>query len=698
MNWRGLLISNIPWPILLLLNKFFFQLDGSEATALILWYYFLFLLGMLFFPVVASLFPKAIDRGYSLSKGISLLFLFWINWIGTSVGIFQFNESGLFLSLFILLLFTHLKSNADLFDLLEENFKKILTIEISFFILFIFFLIVNSFHPEIYFGEKAMDFNLLNFMTRTEVMPPEDPWFAGKLMNYYYFGYYIFSGLIKMSGAKLDLGYALSMATIPALFGASLFSLLLAVTKRVKYSLFGSTFIVLGSNWKSVSAILVDKVQPNISYFWSTTRVFPGNAFAEYPVWSFLFSDLHPHVMAYPFSLMFLTFFYFHYQNQLGKNLFVYFFFSLCWGGILGLNTWDTLFYSLFISLFFIIDISLSRNKFREKYISWSKLLGISILGPILFYPLFKTLGTGRPFFLSFWKGEGIPWSSYLDHQGHWFLIIALFFIPLFLTKIRKRKVKAAGHSFLFKYFLALIFVIFITNHIVIFDRINTIFKFHNQIYILLGLLAMSGLRYSPFFMKKFNRRFVFIFLTVFCSLSLLGTFFQIKAINSYRPFGGRGSTLHGAEYLKRMNSEDYSLVQWFRKNVQGTPVLVEKYSKSFDKKGARISTHTGLPTYLGWDNHVFIRGAKRSAIRSRQREIDFVFNSIDPVSVHSFLIKKNISFVIIGKLERRHYKKKGLVKFNQYERLFHSLFKNGDSQIFGVGNYQDYIFPQIKN
>ena len=42
-------------------------------------------------------------------------------------------------------------------------------------------------------------------------------------------------------------------------------------------------------------------------YFWATSRVIAPNAINEYPFWSFLFADLHAHVLALPFTAAFVA-------------------------------------------------------------------------------------------------------------------------------------------------------------------------------------------------------------------------------------------------------------------------------------------------------------------------------------------------------------------------------------------------------
>ncbi|MCG4627878.1 DUF2298 domain-containing protein, partial [Anaerostipes hadrus] len=69
--------------------------------------------------------------------------------------------------------------------------KQVLTVEKLFYGTTALFLVLRSCQPEIFWGEKPMDFTFLNYFIRLEQLPPQDPWAAGHVMQYYYFGTYL---------------------------------------------------------------------------------------------------------------------------------------------------------------------------------------------------------------------------------------------------------------------------------------------------------------------------------------------------------------------------------------------------------------------------------------------------------------------------------------------------------------------------
>ncbi len=217
-----------------------------------------------------------------------------------------------------------------------------------------------------YGGEKPMDFAYLNAMIKSTWFPAYDPWFAGGFINYYYFGQLITATLIKFSGIVPEVAYNLALPTFFALLGAGAFSaafnltctvianhkaakqspsnleiatsqkMLLAMTKPAIFAgllavlfvavignlgqiiLIGQTLMKIGAgNLDAPGAILASifagawrVIADGASFdvplgwwYWNATRTIP-DTINEFPFFTFLYGDLHAHLMALPFTML----------------------------------------------------------------------------------------------------------------------------------------------------------------------------------------------------------------------------------------------------------------------------------------------------------------------------------------------------------------------------------------------------------
>ena len=74
---------------------------------------------------------------------------------------------------------------------------------------FLFFAAVRAWSPEIYWGEKPMDFAILNSLLRCELLPPPEPWFSGTTLSYTYFGHFLVAAFAKALGVHPALAFNL---------------------------------------------------------------------------------------------------------------------------------------------------------------------------------------------------------------------------------------------------------------------------------------------------------------------------------------------------------------------------------------------------------------------------------------------------------------------------------------------------------
>ncbi len=625
------------------------------------------LFGVLWTPLFAKIFSLLPDRGYALAKIFALFIFVYFAWLINFVYPDIFSKNGL--SFFLSLNIASLLYMASKREKPNIGIKQVLLSEGIFLIFFVFVLMQFGFHPDFYNGEKPMDMNLLSYFYRWEGGTIEDPWFSGERLHYYYFGYLTYASLAKVTGVSSTLAYPLALATSMGAMASILFSMFSFLTEKVKRGFFLSLIFMLATNIKTIWLFLQN---PNfdLSKFWQVSRVFKEGEFAEFPLWSFLFGDLHPHVMAYPLTISGILVilyglkhlkvqkdtFKVHYVGNLWGFGFVAAFF---YGSLLAVNGWDFLLMSLLYSLLYI---GLAANERRLKFLI--PLFLIHCLGLLLFFPMYFQYQSGKELILSFYRGQGNQLFSYFLFSGHWLLI--------FLIALRgKRKESLFQYSGIL---ILLLGVIILLENIVFIDRINTIFKGLTTINYLIGIVCLAMLGSS-------KRRTLVIIGLILClpSLSLF------IGVSQNHAFGENRFTLNGYRYLEKVDLDRYQLVDWIQNNIRGTPTILEGHSSSFDYNGASISALTGLPSYLGWENHVAIRGQKWPKIFRRKGFVEKVYQSPDALQVHNELVQEGIEYVVLGKYERSKYRSIGTAKFNQYKELFYPVGKFGDTILYKI-------------
>ena len=203
-------------------------------SAVIVWWFLLFMIGIGFMPLTSYIFRDFKDRGWLFSKMIGLFLSAWILFCLVVPGILPFDgRTAVLVTVFVsaalyvvqyLLIFRTGKNTADGRDkdnrsgrsntlLLKSIFPTergawtlIACEEAMFLGLMLIAIYVIGFKPAAYGTEKFMDYAFISAMERSTVLPFEDPWFAGEAVNYYYGGQYIAAFLMKMSG--MGAGYA----------------------------------------------------------------------------------------------------------------------------------------------------------------------------------------------------------------------------------------------------------------------------------------------------------------------------------------------------------------------------------------------------------------------------------------------------------------------------------------------------------
>lgn len=287
------------------------SLPPDQLAEVARWLALLALSGALARPVVLRLMPGE-GSGWILGKLLGWLVVGWVPWILASLHILPFGSASMtgFLALALLAVWTGLG---------PRDLRGFLTVEAAFLLFFWLGLAVRLQAPDLTGLEKFTNMGFLAAAMRSEVMPPQDAWYAGYTLNYYYVGQAMVGAWGNLAGIAADHTYQLAMATLFALLALATYQLVAQLTapwgKRLS-AVLGSTGAVLavyGGNGHSVLYQLFRSWMPTTKseFFYPDSTRFIGfdpatldKAFTEFPAYGFIAGDLHAHVVATPLFML----------------------------------------------------------------------------------------------------------------------------------------------------------------------------------------------------------------------------------------------------------------------------------------------------------------------------------------------------------------------------------------------------------
>jgi YYY domain-containing protein len=235
-----------------------------------------------------------------------------------------------------------------------QGLKEVWKWELLFLACFLFMLNIRYINPSVSYAEKFMDHAFLASIMRNPVAPPLDPWFAGGTLNvYYYMGYWAFGIIGILSGVPSNIVFNLVLPTVFALSAVSMYALGHLLLSRFRWLLLG-TFLIVNPSF----VFEVVRRTPADTLFWNSTRTIP-NAINEYPLFSFLWGDVHPHLLGL-FNQVFLVFLLVFALKRWASltrqgRYIIAGLTALSLGAMPIINTWDVLIYAPLFILFSLI-------------------------------------------------------------------------------------------------------------------------------------------------------------------------------------------------------------------------------------------------------------------------------------------------------------------------------------------------------
>lgn len=507
----------------------------------------------------------------------------------------------------------------------------------------------------------------------------------------------------------------------------------------------------------------------------------------EFPFFSFLLGDLHPHVLAIPFGLLAvsvaLNLFLGGWRGEInlfGARLNIapqgFLTSALVLGGLAFLNTWDILVAAALIVSAFIF------YRAREDGWNWSRLedlillaLPLGLFSLLLYFPfhlgfssqaggilpnfMYPTRGAHLwvmwgtlfipifAFLIYLWHGEKIPanWKlgillslaitfslSLLTLLTGWLgSIIEKPFVEMFLasqnmtapqylaaTSLRrlshiggpltllallvpalaflfsklpnyqlpntnyepnaKRNTELATRFSLLLLTLGILLVLapeFVYLRDQFGYRINTVFKFYYQAWILFSLVASFGaatlLQKLDF---KANIAFrIVIGLVIFVGL-LYPAFGLLTKTNNFKPTFG--FNLNDFDRFQRENPDDAAAIQFLLTAPDG--IVAEAIGDGYSAYG-RVSMYTGLQTVLGWTWHEAQWRGGFEPQGARREDITRLYTTARWDEAQGIIQQYNIRYIFIGAIERVSMR----VNEEKFKLFLKPVFQQGNTIIY---------------
>jgi YYY domain-containing protein len=821
----------------------------------VIWYIVIALAGWLAFPLAYRLLSFLPDRGLALARPLGLLLWGYLYWLLVSLHLLQNDTGGVFFALLLVAALSALTlrggAQSELAAWLRARGKLVLTTELLFLAAFAAWAVVRAAVPDASGTEKPMELAFINAILRSPTFPPSDPWLSGYAISYYYFGYVIVAMLARFTATAGAVAFNLALASWFALTALAayglLYNLLSGRMPQVEkdppasyrlWALLAPLFLLIVSNlqgflemlharglfwgqsaqngwqssfwrWLDIQELTRPPVEPfswipdrvGGIWWWRASRVLQDYALDggsreiidEFPMFSFLLGDLHPHVLAMPFALLATALalnVYYKLRSTgstavwLGSRLRSpdFWLAALVLGSLAFFNTWDfPIYLALYAAAVVAAQYSLRGWDWSLVYRFLGTMLILGTAGGILYLP----------FYLGFSSQAGgiLPSLVFFTRGAHLWVMFAPLLLPIAIWLLwrmrRSGNRQAITHSILFAVglvaglwllsslmgilllqtnpslagiygageasgligvsilrrigapggwltllaLLVLVWGLFLIHRsahkkleqpasaraatsprpaadhfaqpfvgllilvglgLVLFPeffylrdqfgwRMNTIFKFYFQAWILWSVAAAYA---SVMLLRNLRGNAGRVFQLGWLILVLISLPYPIFGVLSRtNNFSPAEWTLDGAAYLDRYAAPEMEAIRWLQDAPYG--VVVEAVGGSYSGY-ARVSTHSGLPTVLGWPGHESQWRGGYNEIGSRQQDITQLYRARQWPQINALLEQYNIRYVYMGSFERNEYRPDEAI----FQTNLNLVFDNGSVTIYEVPRF----------
>jgi uncharacterized membrane protein len=216
--------------------------------------------------------------------------------------------------------------------------------------------------------------------------------------------------------------------------------------------------------------------------------------------------------------------------------------------------------------------------------------------------------------------------------------------------------------------------------------RMNTVFKFYLQVWILLSVAAGVSLAWVRERAHRWRPELRQLWWGGMAALVLGGALFlpygvRARAVDRMSPQAGL--TLDGMAFMEQAIvsggaperearqiplSGDYAAIRWMQDHVQGSPVILEGLGHREYLWGNRVSVYTGLPAVIGWRWHQVqqrLGVLPDTLVDWRRDDVRECYDTTDVSRALDILDRYGVRYVYVGAYEWAYYDPAGLAKFD---------------------------------
>jgi YYY domain-containing protein len=519
--------------------------------------------------------------------------------------------------------------------------------------------------------EKPMDLAILASLMRPQALPPEDPWFAGYPLPYYYWGFVPWVLPAKIAGFFPDEVFNLLVPTLAACVaqlayawgrGAGLGPAPSAAAAAA------TVFAGTAQGWAEVLSASASFFHTNL---WEASRGI-AHTITEFPLFTFHLGDLHPHLLCQPWVLAALVAWEFASPaSRLVRTLLRAFFFGIATAS----NPWAGP----------LLGLALFCFSFREKASPLPQLAQTVLAAIVAFFAFFPAWAHLPA------AASGLGWVSTPTTLGEIGRVLSPALLPLagvalFYCRSKHKLLWPAAWVFAFALLsvvsgrpllalavttalplalwareesslrpaatlVAAAAVALTTMELVYVKdpygpewyRMNTVFKTLSFVFLLLPVPTWRLLAALP--RLGFRRVWLLGAVPWLLAAPHLATVVA-AAWPLPKDFAGLGWMAPGEAAAAHLLHQQ-----------EGSEVLIEAVGDAYSD-AARMSACSGVPTLLGWENHEGLwRPAEFGpAIRERRQLVEAMYACQDTPCVQELAAQAGATILVLGSVERRLY------------------------------------------